>query len=177
MSQQHIDIWQQSAEAFDQRWQAIAEGQWDAQTPCADWNVQQLVDHAVGTQAGFCGPVLGAEIPEGADWPTVRSAIETAMADPSSMEGTTEMPGMGTVPKFMVVGIAASDILVHAWDLARAIGADEQLPAAAVEATHGGLKQFPPEMMRSEGFFGAEIESAADADAQTQMLQFAGRTV
>lgn len=177
MSQQHVAIWQQCAEAFDQRYQAISEGQWETQTPCADWNVQQLVEHAVGTQAGFCAPMVGADIAEGADWPAVRAAIDTALADPSALEGTTEMPGMGTVPKGMIMGIAATDILVHAWDLARAIGADEQLPAEAVSAAYGGLQQFPPEMMRQEGFFGPAIEGSADADEQTQMLRFAGREV
>ena len=75
MSQQHIDIWNQAADAFTQRYEAIAEGQWEADTPCEGWCVKDLVDHAVGVQAGYTGNMLGAEIPEGADWPTARDAI------------------------------------------------------------------------------------------------------
>ena len=61
--------------------------------------------------------------------------------------------------------------------LARAIGADESLPEAAVAATHAGLQRFPPQMMRSEGYFGAEVSADDADDAQTQMLKFAGRSV
>ena len=87
------------------------------------------------------------------------------------------MAPMGTVPKMVPFGIAATDLLVHAWDLARAIGADEALPEGAVAAAHAGLQRFPEEMMRSEGMFANQVECAPDADAQTQMLCFAGRAV
>jgi len=177
MSQQHIDIWNESADAFSQRYDAITEEQWSASTPCDGWTVKDLVDHAVGVQVGFAGGLVGAEIAEGADWPTARDAIRAAAGDPSCLEGTTDMPPMGTVPKMVPFGIAASDLLVHTWDLARAIGADETLPEAAVAATHMGLQRFPEEMMRSEGMFDAQVECAPDADAQTQMLTFAGRAV
>ncbi len=77
----------------------------------------------------------------------------------------------------MVLGIGVSDLVIHTWDLSRAIGADESLPAEAVTATHMGLQKFPPEMMRSEGFFGEAVECADDADEQTKMLSFTGRKV
>lgn len=177
MSQEHIDIWKQSAEAFTQRYDAITEAQWSAETPCDGWCVKDLVEHAVQTQIGFAGGLVGAEIPEGADWPAARAAIEACLSDPSCLDGTTEMGPMGTVPKMVPFGIAASDMLVHTWDLARAIGADETLPEAPVAATHAGLQRFPEQMMRSEGMFGAAITAAEGADMQTQMLNFAGRQV
>lgn len=176
MSQQHIDIWTSCAEAFSQRYDAVTEGQWAESTPCDGWTVKDLVDHAVGVQARFAG-MVGADIPEGADWPTARSAIEAALGTDGALEGTTEMPGMGTVPKTVPFGIVASDLLIHTWDLARSIGADETLPAAAVAATHAGLQRFPEEAMRGETMFANAVDCAADADAQTQMLSFAGRAV
>lgn len=148
-----------------------------ADTPCEGWCVQDLVDHAVSTQINFAGGLVGADIPEGADWPAARDAIRSALGNEGVLEGMTEMPGMGQVPKMVPFGIAASDLLIHTWDLARAIGADETLPAEAVAATHAGLQRFPEQAMRSSGMFSGAVESAADADAQTQMLNFAGRTV
>ncbi len=177
MSQQHIDLWKQAADAFDQRYQAVGEAQWEAATPCDEWNVRALVDHAVGTQVGFAAPVVGAELAEGADWPSARDAISAALAAEGALDGTVDHPAFGEVPKSMILGIGTSDLLLHAWDLARAIGADETLPAEAVTACHMGLQQFPTEMMRQPGFFGAEVECADDADAQTKMLSFAGRQV
>ncbi len=169
-------MWNTVADAFTERYDAITEGQWEAGTPCEGWSVKDLVDHAVGVQAGYTGNMLGAEIPEGADWPTARDAIRAALT-PEALEGTTDGGPMGEVPKTVPMGISASDLLIHTWDLARAIGADEQLPAAAVTAAYAGLQRFPEPMMRGEGMFGPAIDAADDADEQTKMLLFAGRQV
>lgn len=177
MSQQHIDIWNSAADAFSQRYDAITEAQWDAATPCEGWNVKDLVEHAVGVQMGFAAGLVGAEVPEGAEWPAVRDAISAAAANDGALDGTTDMGPMGEVPKTVPFGIAASDMLVHAWDIARAIGADETLPAEAVSAAYAGLQRFPEAMMRAPERFGPAIECADDADEQTKMLSFAGRTV
>ena len=175
MTQQHVALWRQAAEAFDQRYQAVQAEQMEASTPCANWNVKQLIDHAVNTQAQFAGPLVGAEIAEGAEWPQVYQAINAAIEDPSVLEGMIDDPNMGTVPKVQNFGIATSDMLIHTWDVAKAIGGDTELPAEAVQACHTGMQHFPEEMMRSEGMFGAKVECAADADVQTQMLSHAGR--
>ncbi len=177
MSQQHIDIWNSSADAFSARFDAITDEQWSATTPCEGWTVRELVDHAVGVQSQYLGGLVGAEIPEGADWPTARDAIRTALGAEGALEGTTEMGPMGTVPKTVPMGVSASDLLIHTWDLARAIGADETLPAGPVSAAYAGLQRFPEQAMRAEGMFGAAVECADDADEQTRMLAFAGRTV
>ncbi len=177
MSQQHIDIWNAAADAFSQRYDAITDEQWSASTPCEEWSVKDLVDHAVGVQVGFTGGMVGAEIPEGADWPTTRDAIQAALAQEGALDGTTEFGPMGQVPKMVPFGVSAGDLLIHAWDLARAIGADEQLPAAAVTATLGGMQRFPEETMRATNMFGPALDCPADADEQTQLLAFTGRQV
>ncbi|MFN0027599.1 MAG: maleylpyruvate isomerase N-terminal domain-containing protein, partial [Acidimicrobiales bacterium] len=41
------DNWRAAAAEFDARYQAIAKDQWEASTPCSEWNVHQLVAHAV----------------------------------------------------------------------------------------------------------------------------------
>jgi len=77
----------------------------------------------------------------------------------------------------MMFGILTSDLLVHTWDVARGIGADESLPAEAVTACYMGLQKFPEEMMRAGGRFAAAVPCADDADEQTQLLSFTGRQV
>lgn len=175
MSQQHIDLWMQTAEAFDQRIQAIGEGQMAAATPCEGWAVQDLVDHTIGVQKQIGGGMVGAEIAEGADWAATRAAITGALQAEGALDGTTEFGPMGTVPKAMVFGIGITDLLVHTWDLARAIGADETLPADAVSASYMGLQKFPDAVR--EGRFAPALEAAADADEQTKMLMLSGRQV
>lgn len=175
MSQQHVDVWNQAAESFDRAYQAIGD-KWEAATPCTEFNVKELVEHTLGAQHMGAG-IIGAEVPEGAEWPAVRQAITSALSA-ESLAGTTNFPPMGgDVPKGMLFGIVTTDLLTHSWDLARAVGSDETLPAEAVSACHTGLKMMPEEMMRAEGRFAPQVECAADADEQTQFLSYSGRQV
>ena len=169
-----IEIWQQTADNFDRHHAAISESQWDASTPCAEWSVKDLVGHAVGVQA-FFGGGLGSTAGADADWPTVKQSIESALEDPAALEGNAVLPGLGTMPKHQVLGIAIGDMLIHSWDLARALGRDEELPAEAVEATYTGLKNFPPAFLRDSGRFGAEVPVDEGASTQDKLLGFAGR--
>lgn len=176
MNQQHIDLWRQTAEAFDQRFQAVGE-QWESGTPCAEWNVKDLVEHTVGVQRGMATGMLGAELADDADWPAVHAAMNAALEDPSVLDGQVPQGPFGPMPKTMMLGIATSDLLVHTWDLARAVGADETLPAAPVEAAYMGLQRMPDQALRSPGMFDAAIEVADDADTQAKLLGYAGRQV
>jgi len=177
MNEQHAAIWQQAASAWDQRWQAIQAEQWQTQSTCDEWNVQQLCEHTIQTQATFAAGMVGAQVAPDAAWPEVHAAIVDRLQDPSCLDGTTEMPGMGEVPKAMMFGIASTDMLLHSWDLARSIGADEELPTEAVQACYMGLQKMPEPMRMADGRFKASVECAEDADMQTQMLSFAGRQV
>jgi len=177
MSQQHIDLWMQTADAFDQRYQALGDAHWAASSPCEGWTVKDVVDHAVGTQAGFAGPLVGASISEGAEWPAVRSAITESLQAEGALDGMTEGGPMGPMPKTMMFGIAVADLLMHTWDVARGAGLDESLPEAPVQASYMGLQKMPSDMMRAEGRFGPEVACADDADTQTKLLCYAGRQV
>ncbi len=177
MNQQHIDLWEQAASAFDQRYQAVAEAQWSAATPCEGWSVKDLVDHAVGTQRMLGGGMVGAEVAEDADWPATRDAISDALKAEGALDGMTNHPAFGEVPKSMLFGIGTSDLLLHTWDLARAIGADETLPSEAVTACYMGLQRLPEQARLAEGRFAPSIPCAEDADEQTKLLMFSGRQV
>lgn len=175
MTQQFIDMWRETAQAFDQRYQAVSAEQQQAATPCDEWCVQDVIDHVAGVQGGFAGDMVGAEVAEGATWPQVHQAVNAALDNEGALEGMTNHPAFGEVPKTMLFGIGISDMLVHTWDLARAIGADETLPAGPVQASFMGLQQMPEEARVGSGMFSAPIEIAADADMQTQLIAFTGR--
>ncbi|MEM9609055.1 MAG: TIGR03086 family metal-binding protein [Actinomycetota bacterium] len=138
---------------------------------CADWTVAELIEHTMHWQ-GMGAAGLAGMAPGGA-WEDVESALAAAFADPAQLEGTVE--AMGGMPKQQVAGFVIGDLLVHSWDLARSIGADDSLPMAAVQATHMGLQRAPEEMLRSENMFAPAIEVADDADPQTKLLAFVGR--
>jgi uncharacterized protein (TIGR03086 family) len=169
-----IDVWTLAADNFDRHYEAITDDQWGASTPCNEWTVRELVDHAVDVQTRL-GAALGGTAGEGSDWSTVHAAMKAALSAADALDGNINHPAMGEMPKHQVLGIAASDLLLHSWDLARAIGADGALPAAAVEAVALGLQRMPAEFMRSPGRFGPEIEVGDDAGPQDRLLAFSGR--
>ena len=169
-----VEMWQTAAEGFDHRYRAITAAQWEAATPCSEWNVHELVTHAVGVQMSFGAP-LGLTTPDGADWPTVRAAMDAVLAQPGATDGTGTHPAFGEVPKAMLLGIATNDMLIHTWDLSRAIGANEQLPDDLVSAAYQTLQQLPADVIRGPGRFAAPVDVDDGADMQTKMLAFAGR--
>lgn len=167
-------VWQQAADNFTRHLQAVSESQWTAPTPCAEWTVRELVDHAVGVQASIGGVVgAGANATDG--WDAVAAAVGAALADPANLEGAVPGGPFAGMPKHQLIGIAVADLLLHSWDLAKAIGADTELPAGAVEAVHLGLSRMPAEMMRAPGRFGPELTTGPDASPTERLLAFAGR--
>ena len=65
-------------------------------------------------------------------------------------------------------------MLVHTWDLARATGQDETLDADEVHRMFVAM-QPADEMIRGE-HFGPKVPVPEDADEQTKLLAFVGRT-
>jgi uncharacterized protein (TIGR03086 family) len=166
------DVWNQVAIKWTELAGQVGEADWDKPTTCVGWNVKDLVDHAMHWQAAG-GGVLGAGTEPGQDWATIQPALAAAFSDPSNLEGSAE--AFGGMPKQGVAGLVIGDLLVHSWDLARSIGADETLPAEAVEATLMGLQRLPEEMLRGETMFGPAIEVPEDASSQDKLLGFVGR--
>jgi uncharacterized protein (TIGR03086 family) len=66
------------------------------------------------------------------------------------------------------------DLLIHGWDLARAIGADEALDPEAVEIVYASMKP-REEALKASGVFGGMVVPPDGADTQTQLLAVFGR--
>ncbi len=167
-------IWQQAADNFDRHVRAVGDDQWDAPSSCGEWSVRELVDHTVHWQA-VVGSVVGAGTSPGDSWDTVYPALGAALADPSNLEGNAPEDVMGGMPKHQVLGLGLGDVLLHGWDLARSIGADDTLPPDAVQAVQMGLERLPEQMLRSPSMFGPPIDVADDASPQDKLLAFTGR--
>jgi uncharacterized protein (TIGR03086 family) len=171
------------ANGFTARLTAITPDQWSRPTPCTEWTVRELVAHVIGTQLrvlATLGEADPVEVdPDGdlpAQWAAARDAIMDAVTDPE--RAATMAGGMFGQQSFesLVGGLLCSDTLVHTWDLARAIGADEQLDADAVAHCAGMLAPMD-DAIRRPGGFGGKVEAMAGADAQTAFLNFCGRAV
>ena len=166
------NMWNQAAAKWSEVADQISDADWDKPTTCDEWTVRDLVDHAMHWQA-MGGSVLGAGTAPGQSWSEIQPALGAALQDPANLEGTAE--AFGNMPLQGVAGLVIGDLLVHSWDLARSIGADETLPADVAESTLMGLQRLPAEMLRGDTMFGAPIDVADDASIQDKLLGFVGR--
>jgi uncharacterized protein (TIGR03086 family) len=168
---------------------AIGGAQWDLPTPCGDWTVNDLVVHLVGgsrmalrllqgasaqeARAAFAsdhGPDLGAEL---------GVALEEelgAFEQPGAFDMTVHHPAAGDVPGSTLFQFRTGDYLVHSWDLARATGADETLPAGLVSLTWESLQPMAP-IIGTVGVFGSGPSGTVGEDAplQLRLLDLTGR--
>jgi uncharacterized protein (TIGR03086 family) len=178
-----IDRYTKLADEFGKRVEAAADDAWDRTTPCSDWKARDVVKHVTDTQRQLAWRLNGNEgapDPAPADidpkrlWRESYAAAKEALNQPGALEKAVPGP-MGDMPAEMAVGrFFATDVLVHTWDLARAVGGDERLDADAVAQAYKGLQPMDA-MIRMPGVFGPKVESAADADEQEQFLNFLGR--
>lgn len=181
MSQETIDRISQLVAGFDQR-VTTAAGKWDQQSPCEEWKARDVVVHVAnnlrnsgaGLGATPLPPVTADEDIEAA-WGLTR---DTFLAALPTADWSKVIPGpFGEMPADQFIGrIIASDTLIHTWDLARATGGDETLPADAVEQSYSGLKPMDA-MIRRPGVFADKAACPEGADLQTEFLTFLGRAV
>ena len=116
------DMWNQAAAKWSDTIAQVGDDDWDKSTTCGEWTVRELVDHAMHWQ-GMGGSVLGAGTAPGQDWSEVQPAMAAALQDPANFEGNVEE--FGNMPRQGVAGLVIADLLLHSWDLARSIGADD----------------------------------------------------
>lgn len=153
--------------------------QWGAPTPCAEWDVETLLDHMGGgtsylLEALGLDPIPGA----GKDGKAYRDAVThcvDALQQPGVLDGRCMSPvGFEWSVREAAAG-TAMDQLVHTWDLAVAIGADRQLDPELVDACAEMFLPQMPELGRAAGLIGPAAAVSVDASAQDRFLGALGR--
>ncbi len=160
---------------------AAAVDRWSDQSPCPDWTARDVVGHVVGTQGMFLG-FIGRQLDDGpsvdddpaAAWDHARAAVQAELDDPERA-GTTFEGSLGkstfeeAVDRFL-----CTDLVIHRWDLARAIGQEVQLDPADMDHSRQAMAPLV-DKMRAPRAFGSELEVPPGADEQTTFLAFVGR--
>ncbi len=167
-------------DGFDARVAATPASAWDNQSPCEDWKARNVVEHVANSFLGVGGALSGTTHPPvGADenppdaWARAKEALVPQL-DTADLSVPVDGP-FGPMPAEQLLGrLIATDLLVHTWDLARAVGGDESLPTDIVEGAYSGLKPMDA-MLRQPGVFGPKVEVAPGSDVQTEFLGFVGR--
>ncbi|HEY5104503.1 MAG TPA: TIGR03086 family metal-binding protein [Acidimicrobiales bacterium] len=172
-----------AAHGFTNTLSIVKEGQWQNRTPCDEWNVTDLVEHVVATHhrvytmADADGMEdFGPDLLLTAQWIYALRTFEGVLNDPDmSIQPVPTRDGKQPFSA-LIEGMLMIDTLCHTWDLARAIGGDERLDDAAVTVAHEKLIEFGPSIRNPSGFKDP-VTPRHGADAQTLLLNFAGRVV
>ncbi len=181
MSQEVIDRLTHLVNQFDARVSAAPADSWGNAAPCEGWTAADVVGHVAANATGLIAGLTGTEPlqfdatdPVGS-WGTVRDALLNTVR---TADLSTTVPGpFGPQPAEQLIGrLMCNDVLVHTWDLARAVGGDEILDADAVAGAYSGLKPMDA-MIRMPGVFGPKIDADEGDDLQTEFLKFLGRAV
>lgn len=186
-----LEALSQANRELETRLRQIGDDQWDLPTPCTEWNVRELTNHlllgtrmsvqllAGGTQqdvvAGLGDDLMNGNPDPVGDVVGMAAEMHGGFAAPGGLDGTVDHP-MGEIPRSMFVGFRVMDNATHAWDLARAIGADETLDADLVSWMWDDIQP----MAGGLGALGIFGESASgdvpdDAPLQIRYLDLVGR--
>ncbi|WP_344770385.1 TIGR03086 family metal-binding protein [Aeromicrobium panaciterrae] len=152
--------------------QSISADQLELPTPCTDWNVRDLTNHLVNSSAQMAVMAQGGQ----PDWaslsdhhdepaPVLRQAADDIVAALGS--GDSKAPE----------GMLASEIAVHTWDLATALGRDtNELDPALAELGHEFMSKSLTPDNRGDAFK-PEQQASEGANAYERLAAFAGRSV
>jgi uncharacterized protein (TIGR03086 family) len=165
----------------------VSDDQLTAPTPCEKLPVDQLVAHVGGLALAFTaaarkefGPLTDTAPTDGAqleaDWRTAYPARLTELArawqDPAAWKGMSRAGGVD-FPGEVGGSIALAEVVLHGWDVARAVGVSYDADAATTKALLEYLAQFDPS--GTPGMFGPAKPITDDAPAFDRILAMSGR--
>ncbi|MGK8522279.1 TIGR03086 family metal-binding protein [Nocardia asteroides] len=195
------DVLAESYRALDSVVAGVRPDQWHLPTPCSEWDVTQVVQHAAGDQLAYAkflgvgdGPAYNPFAPsgavDGAASDLVRAAIEqTAAAWATVGDDTETVPTPlphGALATPVAAVLCALDAAVHAWDIAIATGRPSPLTEelathllTAARAVHpapgSGEEAEIVEPLRRWGAYAAVVDGPADSAAVARLLRYLGR--
>lgn len=159
---------------------AAAGDAWDAQTPCAGWNVRDVVAHVIDTQRDFLagqgldtGPVAELADPAAA-WDAHRDRVVAVLGQDRAAEREYDGYFGRTTIGATMAHFYGWDLVVHGSDVARATGQQWSISddeAQELHATADGWGQ----ALYSDGICAAPVEVAQDASTTARLLARLGR--
>ena len=187
MSSTLLEQYEHALKEFGRRVEQVGDDQWGNPTPCTDWDVRALVAHVVDEQrwvpyllGGGTVAAAGdrfADDPLGADakaaWREASDAARAAFEADGALDEPVSVSSGETSARDYLWQMTV-DAAVHAWDLARGIGADDQLDHELVRRIHHESDKDAEELAAS-GVYGEPVSVPAGADLQTRMLGLFGR--
>ncbi len=190
-----LDRFLAASTEFGQRLPSVRPGQWTAPTPCAEWNVRQLVNHMARGNLNYVDLLAGSsredflrmrdadalgDDPLAAYAGSVR-LVADAFGRPGALDQVLDYP-LGKVTGRQALAVRATDSAIHAWDLARALGVDDRLDADLVAwisdglgEIYAGLAESPVAAETTHRFFAPPGVVSGSVSRQERLLNLMGR--
>ncbi|MEU3250341.1 TIGR03086 family metal-binding protein [Streptomyces sp. NPDC006997] len=159
-------------------------------TPCPRFAVRQLLGHLLGLAVAFrdagrkdlgatTDSVPDSAVPDiGPGWreelPRALDELAEAWRDPAALTGETRAGGV-TLPGPVALAVAADELVVHGWDLARATGQPYAPDPAALDAAHAFVQAVAADPTPPPGLFGPAVPVAPDAPLLDRVVGLSGR--
>lgn len=170
--------------------QNVPDARLSDRTPCPRYTVGDLLGHIAGLAVAFrdaarkdLGATTDTDPGTGtpalpADWreelPRALGELAEAWQDPAARTGMTRAGGVD-LPGDIAAAVAADELVVHGWDLARATGQEYAPDEPALRAAHAFLLAAAGDESRGGGIFGAVVPVPEEAPLLDRALGLSGR--
>jgi uncharacterized protein (TIGR03086 family) len=162
-----------------------ANGRWERRSPCDAWDARGVLEHVIGFHDMLLLRPLGLKPDRPRDDPQIRwqltyEALEKAFEPCRGLfERVVDVPRLHDNPATRLDASAVMpnltrDVLVHTWDLARAVGVDDRLDAGWCEHFYAALPS-DPRALSVSGMFDAPFAVSDHTDVQSKLLARLGR--
>ncbi len=180
-----LPIYRSAVHQFDLRLRAVRPVQWTSPTPAREWDVHRLARHVILGQRLVPSTLDGSDLEQSIpwseesgqdlidDWAAASSAAVDAFGEVTSWDRPIDLPD-GRVPVGEYGWRLATDLTVHAWDLARAISADDNFPNDLLSAVLDQAKVSADRWLSADRY-AAPIPVPGCTDDLTELLALTGR--
>lgn len=158
---------------------AVPADRWSAPSPCEGWTAADVLDHVIDTQRDFLArhALLDSDRPAGSPasaWARHRESVRALLADPQV--GDREFDGFfgRTTIGATLADFYGFDMVVHRWDLARAVGQETSFSEAELDRLEDSIEGFG-DMLYAEGICAPPVAVGPDSSRPEKVLGLLGR--
>jgi uncharacterized protein (TIGR03086 family) len=181
-----LELFQRAQAQFTDRVDAVAPDQWEDEA-LPGWTVGDLVAHLVSEQLWVPPLLAGEPVAEGRfpsdttdllgldpfiGWESAADDALSAFAEDDALMRTVHL-SRGPTPASEYIGEMITDLVVHAWDLARATDGDTDLEPELVTAAMVLAERLPEDGV--PGLFDPPLAVSDAAPPQARLLARFGR--
>jgi uncharacterized protein (TIGR03086 family) len=171
-----VDRHRLACDGFAEQASSVGD-RWNNASPCSEWNARDVFEHVIGFHEVLVLRPLGVKVnrPKGdvpGRWDATQAAVFKALEATSNQP--VDLPEGSTLDVSNLLPMLTIDVLVHTWDIAKAIGdqpeLDSELCQWALDVSRGH-----EDALRSSGMYNQAVVVATNSDAPDQLVALLGR--